>query len=288
MRFSLKSLVIALVLPLLAGAADAQEKVQFRSSAPSAPTDAQLDGYLFQPDGNGPHPALVFMHGCGGLFTKSGRIERRSASWAKRLTAQGYVVLMVDSFTPRGLRAMCSSKTFDKAVYHARPGDAYGALAWLQAQSFVQADRVGLIGWSQGGGSVLNALDAGGPDRPARLPGPDFGAAVAFYPGSCRDSAFTPPWKTSVPTLILQGEKDVWTPAPVCRSFAEGAASRGSPVRFHMYPGAYHDFDWPGRPVRKLTRIRTRNGDTPIVGEDPQARADALDRVPDFLAKSLK
>jgi dienelactone hydrolase len=52
-----------------------------------------LDGYLFRPEGNGPFPAIVALHGCSGLFTKRGKLNARFLDWGRRLAGLGYVVL---------------------------------------------------------------------------------------------------------------------------------------------------------------------------------------------------
>ena len=57
----------------------------------------------------------------------------------------------------------------------------------------------------------------------------------------------------TVPTLILIGELDDWTPAEECRNLAEGRddwgisreKGKGYPIELIVYPGAYHDFDVP-------------------------------------------
>jgi dienelactone hydrolase len=151
-------MLIGGLLTLWSATAAAQELVHFRSLEPSAPL---LDGYLFRPAGVGRHPALVFLHGCGGLISRSTeRINTREADWAARFNADGYVVLMVDSLGPRHHGDMCSVHGFDIQLYHQRPKDAYGALAWLQAQDFIRPDRVGLVGWSEGGGVILYSIGA--------------------------------------------------------------------------------------------------------------------------------
>jgi dienelactone hydrolase len=249
---------------------------------------AALDGYLFRPAGAGPHPAVVFLHGCGGLISSRGGIQTREADWAPRLTALGYVVFMVDSFTPRGVRRMCSPATFSDSIYRARPRDAYGALRYLQAQESVRPDRVALMGWSQGGGVVLLSIRAASLGRPASLPTPDFRAAVAFYPASCRERAHRTPWTSAIPLLILVGAEDNWTPAAPCRELAEGAVRRGAHVEMRVYPGAYHDFDWPGRRVQSHPAFTTSAGVVPVTGTDPAARDDALQRVPAFLGRYLR
>ncbi len=62
----------------------------------------RLDGYLLRAADAGRCPAVVFLHGCGGLFGRAtGLIEPRKRGWAGELTRRGYGVLMVDSFGSR-------------------------------------------------------------------------------------------------------------------------------------------------------------------------------------------
>ena len=53
-----------------------------------------------------------------------------------------------------------------------------------------------------------------------------------------------------------------------------------------VYPGAYHHFDWPDLARHELP-FRTAGGDIRIEATDPDARQDALSRVPAFLARFL-
>ena len=162
-------LLAAGALLLWCSATTAQELVHFTSSEDNGPgrSSTALDGYLFRPAGEGRHPAVVFLHGCGGLFDRmSGFIEPGERDWAAELTRRGYVVLMVDSFAPRNQGEQCSPRSRDPELYRKRPRDAYGALLFLQTQPFVRPDRVGVIGWSQGGGAVLFAIGAQGFARP--------------------------------------------------------------------------------------------------------------------------
>jgi dienelactone hydrolase len=57
----------------------------------------------------------------------------------------------------------------------------------------------------------------------------------------------------TVPTLILIGERDDWTPAQECRNMVDGrddwGISRhkieGAPIKLIVYPDAHHAFDVP-------------------------------------------
>jgi len=103
----------------------------------------------------------------------------REAAWGQLLTARGYVVLFSDSFGPRGVTSDCEGSVRPWAE---RSYDAYGALRYLDSQSFVIGERVGLIGWSHGGATTTFAIAPTSMARPRDLPNGDFRAAVAFYP----------------------------------------------------------------------------------------------------------
>jgi dienelactone hydrolase len=268
----------------------AYEDVAFHSLDGHPPV--KLTGRLYRPetkpsDTAAKHPAMILMHGCSGLWMVEGPMNTREVDWAERFAKMGIVALVVDSFTPRGVKNMCSPDTFQEKVYDARPLDAYGAMAYLQTLDYVAKDKIGLMGWSQGGGAVLLTTRADSESRPAELPHGDFFAAVAMYPGSCHQSVFRTTWTTPVPMLVLIGGKDVWTPADPCRALTGTAATFGSDVRFEIFPTAYHDFDWPGENLQKLPQYTTADGVVPIIGMDPVARAAAIKAVPAFLTEYM-
>jgi len=268
----------------------APDRVQFASNdadlTGGSPTI--IDGYLFKPMGQGPFPALVALHGCSGLFTKSGRFQKRDWDWARRLQSFGYVVLFPDSLTPRGKEQICTRKDIGGTMpFRERPRDAYGALRWLQSQPFVRKDRVGLLGWSNGGTTVLSAIDARSRARPVGI-ADDFRVAVAFYPG-CRSTEKKINWTTHIPLTILIGEADDWTPASPCASLANRACREGAPVEIVIYPEAHHGFDAPDQPLRVrsgLAHTSRRDGQATI-GTNAPARADAIDRVRGLLSSHL-
>ena len=139
-----------------------------------------LDALLYRPAGEGPFPAVVALHGCGGLFNTRGQPSARHADWGTRLAAMGFVVLFPDSFGSRGLGSQCTVGDRQVLAGRERVRDAAGARAWLQAQPYVDPANVSLLGWSNGGSSVLYAAS-----RTAKsfANGPDFRKAVALYPG---------------------------------------------------------------------------------------------------------
>jgi dienelactone hydrolase len=193
-----------------------------------------LQAYLRQPDGTGPLPAIVLLHGCAGNWK---RLDER---WGGRLAAWGYVTLTVDSFGPRGVDNTCAGGAPVDMAF-----DAYRALDYLVRQSFVDSNRVAMLGFSQGGWLTLTSLERGAIEQTAHH---KFRAGVAFYP-PCKGFKDN----MTVPTLILIGASDDWTPAEDCRDMVEGrdgfGISRekgvGVPIKLIVYPGAYHAFDVP-------------------------------------------
>jgi len=262
---------------------------------------ASLDGktnltaYLGRHPGDAPRPAVVLMHGCSGLLNAQGRILPIYRAWMRALFASGYDVLTVDSAASRGFGQTCTAGPNRITMWRDRPKDAYAALGYLQAQPQIAADRIALMGWSQGGGVVLLSINDKSIGRPPALK-QDFNVAVAFYPGACSDRLQSKPWTqvepqgwtTPVPLLVLFGAADNWTPLAPCEAFLDAAKTRGNPVELKVYPNAGHAFDAPNLPRTELPAYREGNGPVPVIGSDAEARADAFPRVLEFLKLHLQ
>ena len=212
----------------------AQEKVLFPSVdadlTGGAPTT--LTGFLFRPSAGGASPAVVGLHGCDGLY-RDGTINDHYASWAETLKRAGYTVLLVDSFGSRGHGNLCAVRG-DRPVRADRemPRDAYGALRYLQARPDVHGDRIGILGWSNGGVALLWTLTETSVARPRYLPSGDFRAAVAFYP-ACQSVLQAGSWLTKIPLLVLMGEIDNFTPPKPCVDLVARARKAAAPVEIH-------------------------------------------------------
>jgi poly(3-hydroxybutyrate) depolymerase len=50
---------------------------------------AILHAQLFKPDGNGPFPVVIALHGCGGLVGRSEPVQPRYRDWAEQLMKEG-------------------------------------------------------------------------------------------------------------------------------------------------------------------------------------------------------
>jgi dienelactone hydrolase len=245
--------------------------------------DVTLQGWLYAPTTPGPHPAVVALHGCAGLEAKDGKPGARHDDWGRRLSAEGVVVLFPDSFGSRDLGPQCRNEDRDISPSRERVADAEAALRFLAARADVAPKAITLLGWSNGGSSTLYAVE------PKHAPaGVDFARAIAFYPG-CR-TPLEQNWKSRLPLLVLIGEADDWTPAAPCQQLANEAEARGERVEIVVYPGAYHDFDHPNRPihVRKNLAFTGSGTGEAHTGTDPTARADAIKRVETFLGLAAK
>jgi dienelactone hydrolase len=194
-----------------------------------------LQGLLRQTNGTGPSPAVVLLHGCNGSWR---RLDQR---WGKQIASWGYVTLTVDSFGPRGLTDTCDNGAPVDLAF-----DAYRALSFLAQQPFVDAARVAAVGFSQGGWLALSSVERGIIEQTSPN---KFRAVIAFYP-PCRGFRDN----MTVPTLILTGELDDWSPADECRKMLDGLddwgisrqkGDSGAPVKLVVYPNAYHTFDAP-------------------------------------------
>jgi dienelactone hydrolase len=275
------SLVLAAFLGWVATApAHAQGRIEIPTRATSG-DPATLVAVLSRPEGAGPFPAIVMLHGCGGAYNARGALNLRQKQWERVFLAAGYLVVQIDSFTTRGIKEVCTLRDRPVTSGAGRRRDALAGLAWLQARSDVRADRIAVVGWSHGASTALAAMER----RKGDLPDQRFRVAVAFYPG-CRVGSDT--YKPAGPLLILSGAEDNWTPPASCLAMAERARAGGEDVQVHLYAGAYHDFDWPELRQRTRSGLPRVPGGTVTVGVDEAARADALVRAPEFLARWLR
>jgi dienelactone hydrolase len=244
--------------------------------------DTMLHGILFRPEGAGPFPSVVALHGCESLIDRSGKMGTHLSDWGERLAAAGMAAVFPDSFGSRGLRAQC--RVLERKVRSEveRVADANAARHWLQSQPWIIQDRVSLLGFANGGMASLWAVrPRAGPHETA----PDFRSAVAFYPACRRLSELA--WSAHVPTLILIGKADDWSPPAPCEQMVAGAKGRSALASLVAYPGAYHEFDRRDFPVRELTGLAyTADGSGRAhIGTNPAARTDALMRVPEWLMR---
>jgi dienelactone hydrolase len=252
--------ILACVWPLLATPARAAPETVYFNSADG---ETEIVGYVFRPQGAGRHPAIVLLHGRGGPYSSNvndrctlvsrdapsrcnaNTLSKRHVMWGEFWASRGVLALLPDSFGPRGKghgfgrfshddpdRADVNEKTV-------RPLDAEGALDWLRTRPDVDASRIFLQGWSNGGSTTLNVMIRQG-DRGG------FRAALALYPGCGLLALLNTTIRTSAPITMFLAEHDEEVSPALCQKVAERSLAAGTKIDVIMYPGATHDFDDPG------------------------------------------
>ncbi|MFN3657175.1 MAG: dienelactone hydrolase family protein [Pseudolabrys sp.] len=243
----------------MAAQAEAYEIVSIKATRPLGA--AHLRAELFKPQGEGPFPAVVMMHGCGGWQPAVLDGLHRHAS---ALVDAGYVVLNLDSFGPRGTGGGVICQSIPKLVHALdyRTTDAFDALRYLQTRSDVDADNVFLLGQSNGGSVAINAAKA------KRKRG--YRAVAAYYPwcGSLGGRRVN----LSAPLIVFAGQRDDWVPAWQCR----GRRAVGAHLALVEYRNAAHSFDLPIPQQRYLGKL---------IGYDKTATEDSRAAMLAFFAQ---
>jgi dienelactone hydrolase len=272
--------LLALLLVLAATGSWAQERVSFPSFDGAGNAPVVLTGHFF-PAASSPAPAVAMFHGCGGAYDKSGALAQRMRDYAALFNGMGMHVLVVDSLTARYEKELCTQRTGTRRVTQAnRRLDALGAIAYLAERSDVEAKRIGLIGWSNGGSTVLSATNLHHRDVAAAVPRPAF--AIAFYPGC--ETELRRGYLPSAPVLMLVGQLDDWTPSPPCVALAKTVAE--TPPEIVVYPGAWHGFDSAAAVrLRKDVPNGANPGQGVHVGGNASAWRASRDRVVRFVTE---
>ena len=251
-------------LVLFAGFAAAQS-VSFPSVAVgSSAAGPEVPGWVYKPAGPGPFRAIILAHSCAGT-------NRHTDVWGKLLVSWGYLVLAPDSFGPRGTKAVCT--TAGVVTPNMRISDIAGALDHLATRPDVVKGKIGIIGHSHGGSTVIRSAQ-----KSFDLAQRGLAGGVAYYPG-CNPASDT---GIDIPVLLLAGDKDDWTSAERCRRMVAGLA-RSNLVEAVYYPNAYHSFD-----TKAADRtVSGSGGKQHHLAFDSVAALDAEARTRAFFAKIL-
>lgn len=196
---------------------------------------------IVRPEGDGPFPVVVQMHGCGG-------IQPMLTRYAETAKGAGVAALVVDSLAPRGIgrrEAQLTVCTGLRLRGAERAGDLVAILHWLRGQPWADISRIAAAGWSHGAWSIMDAL-AGARDEPeaAELLAA-IKLAVLIYPYAGPPSLTRGHgWGDHRPKVrALLGGKD----AVVGVSFPKRALARleadGLDVSTLLMPDATHAFD---------------------------------------------
>ncbi len=236
-------------------------------------TDLKLD--LARPKGNGPFPAIVFIHG-GGWYQGS---RQRYRGEIQEAAKRGYVAATI-SYRLMKFDEKKKETTTATPIFPAQIHDAKAAIRWVRANAkkyHVDPNRIGVTGGSAGGHlSLLVGLtdpssglegESGNPEQSSRVQavvnvfGPTDMAAcykksvVAWifrlFLGGTPDEAperykaaspITYVSKDDPPVLTLHGDKDTLVPVEQAKALDEKMKAVGAPHTLIIYKGQGHGF----------------------------------------------
>ena len=233
----------------------------------TAPDGHPVHGWLVRPDGPGPHPMLLAIH--GGPFRQYG--------WtlfdeAQVYTGAGYAVVLGN---PRGSAGY--GEAHARAIKH-RMGtvDADDLLALLDAAlaaDDLDADRVGVMGGSYGGYMTAWLAAHAGPRFRAAIVERAVTAWDSFIGSSDIGHLFTEVYagtqpeavaaqspltyadRIDMPVLIVHSEQDWRCPVEQAQRLYVALRSRGVPAELLLFPGEGHELSRSGLPSHRLARF---------------------------------
>jgi carboxymethylenebutenolidase len=203
---------------------DTRIKAQYVTYPSPGGNSGQMRGYLVQPAGPGPFPAVLVIHENRGLNPYIEDVARRAA-------VEGFVALAPDGLFPVGGypgndddgRALQGN--LDQTKLRT---DMLNSATVLKSHQLSNG-KLGVTGFCWGG-STVNFL--------AVTLGSDLQAGVPFY-GAAAETAGVP--KIKAPLLIQYAETDprineMWP------AFETALKAAGVPHQMHIYPGTQHGF----------------------------------------------
>jgi acetyl esterase/lipase len=242
--------------------------------AKAGDTELKLD--IMVPDGKGPHPAVMVIH--GGAWRAGNKKDCRPIM--PELVKHGYVAI-----SPQ--YRFCPKETFPAQVQ-----DVKAAVRWVKAHAKdyeIDPERIGAMGFSAGGHLALmlgltapadgleGEASAGGPDSrvkavvnffgPTDLGASDIpdiskplvkdflGAAAKDRPDlAAKASPLTYVTKDDAPVLTFQGTKDPLVPHTQATKLGDAMTAAGVAGRVELLLGAGHGW---GEPDLARTRSET-------------------------------
>lgn len=264
-RRHIGSAALLCISALFVAPTQASEKVSFEASHAYTAVNVKLRADISKPEGDGPFPAVVLMHGCGGWQPA---VRHAMRAYADYLVGHGFVVLDLDSFGPRNIGGgkVCESIKSQQDALDYRTSDAYDALKYLRGLSYVDGSNVFLMGQSNGGSVAINVAKGDIPPGTKAVDG-GYRAVAAYYPwcGSFGGRRV----ELESPLMVFAGTDDDWTPASECQRVTSTKAD----LQVKTYPGAAHSFDLNIMPQRYLGKL---------LGHNKEAAEDSRERMLTF------
>ncbi len=202
---------------------------------------------------SGKVPALVIMHGSGGVEPFAYDV------WAAKLNLAGAAAFVVDSYKPRGVDSTATAQNDGNVTIASQTADALNALRVLATHPQIDASRIFVIGMSRGGSP---AFYSAWPmfQAPVNTNGAKFAGHIPMYPGMCNiryradDQA-----KSIAPIFFALADRDRedWQDTAVCERYAKELQALGNDVTIKEYKGTYHAWDGSNRPFRYVANAHT-------------------------------
>ena len=211
-----------------------------------------LGGELRIPSSTVPVPAVILVHGSGGLSLS---IER----WAQELNTIGIAAFLLDSFSGRGI----TSTVEDQSKLHGlvMMVDAYKTLGILTKHPRIDANRIAIMGFSKGAIAAVYSSNERFRKLYAPVDGARFAAHIGLYT-PCNVSYHDDDKLTGAPIRLFHGISDDWVAVGPCRSYADRLKQAGADVTLTEYPGAGHGYDFfflGSEPIAQPHATTTRN-----------------------------
>lgn len=218
----------------------------------------QIDALFTSPlhyEGKTPPPLVVHVHGGPSLAYVDSW-----GGWGQVLASAGFAVLEANIRGSQG-----RGTAFSDAVLGDMGGkdfqDLMCGIDYLIQRGLVDANRIGIVGWSYGGFMTAWALTQTNRFKAAMMGAgicdfhsfhaqtntPDWdrrfiGVDLLEHPATYRErSAITYTARVSTPTLIMHGEKDECVPVNQAYAFRRALKERGVPVELVVYPREGHN-----------------------------------------------
>jgi dienelactone hydrolase len=249
MKSGLFALLAAALLPAMAAAQSSTADIAPRTELHAIPTMTVSDsdflagkdgkavtvtGQLRIAQGTGRLPAVILMHGSGGMGSNVD-------AWSRQFNAMGVSTFAIDGFTGRGLTSVNMNQAQLGRLNFIL--DIYGALAILANHPRVDPQRIVLMGFSRGGQAVLFA-SLSRFHKMWNKSGASFAAYIPFYP-DCSTSYIDDTDVGAAPIRIFHGIADDYNPLSSCKAFLARLKSAGRDVELTEYADAQHGFDAP-------------------------------------------
>jgi dienelactone hydrolase len=198
-----------------------------------------VPAHLFLPANNDKKvPAMVVMHGIGGLYNRSGQ-KRAYWEYAEMMAKNGVAAILVDSHGARGYGVSNMLESTSVSVY-SFAADAFSAADLLRTHPLIDPNKIGIMGFSKGGMTTLLVTDQRFANSLSASKS-KFNLHIPIYPGCQNFPEKLQP--TMSPVHMLLGEKDNYTGITGCFEIEKKLKASTTPTHMIIYKGAVHSWD---------------------------------------------